>query len=111
MVEYFKISPFDKTDESIKNGGHRFTGFVKDVSYKHEEEFRFLVKQNHEHRTYDFFELALENLKKMNFQVVTHPYMEPWKYSNISNILTAQGLHNILIKSQIPTRRQVFDTP
>jgi hypothetical protein len=110
-VEYFKISPFDPQDEGLKNAGHRFKGFLKDLSYKHEEEFRFLTVQNNNGKTYSFFELSLKNLENLDFFVVTHPYMEPWKYDNIYSILKSKGLEKKLIKSEIPTRRQVFDTP
>lgn len=111
MVEYYKISPFDPNDDALKNAGHRFKGFLKDLSYKHEEEFRFVVMQNNEDKTYDFFELSPEGLSSLDFYIVTHPNMEPWKYNNIHNILTAKGLENKLKKSEIPTRRQVFDIP
>jgi hypothetical protein len=110
-VEYFKISPFDPDDEDLKNAGHRFKGFLKDLSYKHEEEFRFLAVQNNNKKTYSFFELSLKNLKTLDFSVVTHPYMEPWKYNNIYTILQTKGLESKLTRSEIPTRRQVFDTP
>jgi hypothetical protein len=110
-VEYFKVSPFDANDMSIKNCGHRFKGFLKDLSYKHEEEFRFLLMQNNDEKTYSFFELSLDNLKNQDFQIITHPYMEPWKHSNIANILKMSGLEHKLVKSQIPTRQKVFDTP
>lgn len=110
-VEYFKISPFDPDDQSLKNACHRFKGFLKDLSYKHEEEFRFMVVQNNNKKKFSFFELSLKNLEKLDFCIVTHPYMEPWKYDNIYNILKTKGLEKKLIKSEIPTRRQVFDTP
>jgi hypothetical protein len=110
-VEYFKISPFDPNDNDLKNCGHRFKGFLKDLSYRHEEEFRFLMIQNNNDKTYDFFELSLKNLKDMDFYIVTHPYMEPWKHNNIYNILKMRGLEHKLRKSDIPTRQQVFDTP
>lgn len=110
-VEYSKISPFDPEDCSLKNCGHRFKGFLKDLSYKHEEEFRFLLIQNSNDKTYDFFELSLKNLQSLRFCIVTHPYMEPWKHNNIYNILKTKGLQHKLKKSDIPTRSQVFDTP
>lgn len=111
MVEYYKISPFDPNDDSLRNCGHRFKGFLKDLSYKHEEEFRFLLIQNDNDKTYDFFELSLKNLKKLDFCIVTHPYMEPWKHNNIYNVLKTKGLEHKLKKSEVPTRSQVFDTP
>ena len=110
-VEYFKISPFDPADEGLKNAGHRFKGFLKDLSYKHEEEFRFLALQNNYEKTYSFFELSLQNLQDLDFCIVTHPYMEPWKHNNIYNILKTKGLEQKLTRSEIPTRSQVFDTP
>ena len=110
-VEYFKISPFDENDDSLKNCGHRFKGFLKDLSYKHEEEFRFLAIQNNDDKAFDFFELSLSNLHDLDFCIVTHPYMEPWKHNNIFNILKSKGLEHKLVKSEVPTRRQVFDTP
>jgi hypothetical protein len=110
-VEYFKISPYDSNDESIKNCGHKFKGFLKDLSYKHEEEFRFLVIQNHNGKTYNFFELSLNNLQNIDFSIVTHPHMEPWKHTNILEFLKTKGLEHKLVKSEIPTRREVFDTP
>lgn len=110
-VEYFKISPFDPNDEGLKNAGHRFKGFLKDLSYKHEEEFRFIVTQNNNDKTYSFFELSLPNIHEFDFHIVTHPYMEPWKHNNICNILKWKGLENKLMKSEIPTREQVFDMP
>lgn len=110
-VEYFQISPFDAANNSLKNCGHKFTGFLKDLSYKHEEEFRFLVKQNNNTEHFDFFELSLNNLKDLDFTILTHPSMESWKYMNIANILKIQGLDDKLERSQIPTRFQVFDTP
>jgi hypothetical protein len=110
-VEYFKISPFDPNDSGLKNCHHRFKGFLKDLSYKHEEEFRFLVIQNNNDKTYNFFELALKNLQSLDFKIVTHPQMESWKYNNIFNILKAKGFEHKLVKSEIPTRQDVFDTP
>ncbi|MCW3107572.1 MAG: hypothetical protein JWQ09_2078 [Segetibacter sp.] len=110
-VEYFKISPLDPEDEGLKNSGHRFKGFLKDLSYKHEEEFRFLAVQNNDLKTCPFFELSLQNLHDLDFCIVTHPYMEAWKHDNIHNVLKIKGLEHKLMKSEIPTRRQVFDTP
>jgi hypothetical protein len=110
-VEYFKISPFDANDPCLKNAAHQFKGFLKDLSYKHEEEFRFITIQNNYEKTYNFFELSLKDLNDLDFCIVTHPYMEPWKHNNICNVLKSKGLEHKLVKSEVPTRRQVFDTP
>jgi hypothetical protein len=110
-VEYFKISPFDSNDAGLKNARHRFKGFLKDLSYKHEEEFRFLAVQDNSRNTYSFFELSLPNIHDLDFCILTHPNMEPWKHNNICHILKTRGLEKKLMKSEIPTRRAVFETP
>jgi hypothetical protein len=110
-VEYFKISPFDPNDKGLKHAKHRFKGFLKDLSYKHEEEFRFLAVQNSNKNTYSFFELSLPNIHDLDFNILTHPNMEPWKHNNICHILETKGLEKKLVKSEIPTRRAVFETP
>jgi hypothetical protein len=109
-VEYYKLSPFDPDDPSIKNAGHRFTGFFKDLSYKHEEEFRFLLMQSNQRKHYEFYEFSPGNLSKLNFDIIAHPYMEDWKFNNIFNILKIKGIEDKLVRSEIPTRRQIFRT-
>lgn len=108
-VEYFKLSPFDANDESLKNSQHKFSGFIKDLSYKHEEEFRFLLIQENVEKQYEFYEFSPGPLAELQFDIITHPYMESWKFNNISNILKNNGLQDKLMKSEIPTRRQIFE--
>lgn len=108
-VEYFKISPFNPDDNELRNCGHKFKGFIKDLSYKHEEEFRFLLMQKENEKQYEYFEVNLGSLKNLDFIIITHPYMEDWKFNNIYTILKNNGLQDKLTQSVIPTRRQVFD--
>jgi len=110
-VEYFKLSPFDANDTDLKNCSHKFTGFLKDLSYKHEEEFRFLLIQHNQKKHYEFYEFSPGSLKDLDFTIITHPYMEDWKFKNIYNILKNNGLEDKLVKSAILTRKQIFDTP
>lgn len=109
-VEYFKLSPFDPSDEAIKNCQHKYSGFLKDISYKHEEEFRFLLMRSYETDGTGFFEFCPGPLREMDFTVITHPNMEHWKFKNICNILKNIGLDERLVKSQIPTRKQMMDS-
>ena len=109
-VEYFKLSPFDPNDEALKQSKHRFPGFIKDLSYKHEEEFRFLLMQQHNKEQYNFFEFSPGPLKELEFDIITHPYMENWKHKNIQTILENLDLKDKLKKSEIPIRRQIFKT-
>jgi hypothetical protein len=107
-VEYFKLSPLDPNDETLKNSHHKFPGFIKDLSYKHEEEFRFLLMQQHMKKQYSFFEFSPGPLKELDFDIITHPYMEDWKFKNIQTILSNLKLANKLQKSAIPIKRQKF---
>jgi hypothetical protein len=110
-VDYFKITPFEPGDKTLRNCGHRFKGFLKDVSYKHEEEFRFLVFQSGEKKKYDYFEFPFGPLDECSFSIITHPSMEPWKYNNIYKILENKALEDRLARSDIPTRKVLFDIP
>lgn len=109
-VEYYKLAPFDASDISLKNSGHKYTGFIKDLSYKHEEELRFLLMQARQNKHYEFYEFSPGSFKELNFNIIAHPYMEDWKFRNIFNILKNNGLENNLVRSEIPTRRQIFKT-
>jgi hypothetical protein len=107
-VEYFKLSPFDPVDTALKNCGHKYSGFLKDLSYKHEEEFRFLLMQNKETDDHEFYEFSPGPITNLDFNIITHPYMEDWKYNNICLVLKNKGMEHKLLRSQIPTRKQVF---
>ncbi len=109
-VEYFKLAPFDPDDVSLKNSRHKYSGFLKDLSYKHEEEFRFLLMRANNNKPFEFYEFSPGSLKELNFNIIAHPSMEDWKFNNIFNILKNSGLENNLIKSEIPTRKQIFKT-
>ncbi|MDB5191896.1 MAG: hypothetical protein JWQ96_1459 [Segetibacter sp.] len=110
-VEYVNLSPFDPNDTELKNCGHRFKGFIKDLSYKHEEEFRFLLMQKEDKEQYNYFDVSIGDLQNINFTIITHPYMENWKYKNIEMFLQNLGLEDKLKRSEIPTRKRIFDLP
>ncbi len=59
---------------------------------------------------YEFYEFLPGSLKELNFDIIAHPAMEDWKFKNIFNILKNSGLENDLMKSEIPTRKQIFKT-
>lgn len=108
-VEYFKITPPEEI-EAI-NPQHPYKGFLKDISYQHEAEFRFVAIQRDNEKEYTHFEVPLNDLPSLDFSIVTHPSMEPWKYDNILNILKGHHLEKKLCKSTIPTRALIFDNP
>ncbi len=76
-------------------------GFQKDESFKHENEYRFLIKQDLKNFNEDelpHIKLMLNNFKKLKFDLVFHPKMENWKKENIKNVLAALKVHNCTIR-------------
>lgn len=61
-------------------------GFLKDDSFEHEHEFRFMAERN-EHDDGLEYELNIGELKKIDFTIISHPKMEEWKIRNIINVL------------------------
>ena len=76
-------------------------GFQKDLSFVHEKEYRFLIKQDtHSFKEDDipFVKMKIQNFKKLKFDLIFHPKMEPWKKENIKNVIKALVSKNITIK-------------
>ncbi len=76
-------------------------GFQKDLSFEHEKEYRFLIKQDtHSFKEDDipFVKMKIQNFKKLKFDLIFHPKMEPWKKENIKNVIKALVSKNISIK-------------
>lgn len=66
-------------------------GFLKDDSFSHEQEFRFMTERNSGDDTLEY-EVCLGDLKKIDFTVISHPKMEEWKIRNILNVLSCYEL-------------------
>jgi hypothetical protein len=62
-------------------------GFLKDDSFSHEQEFRFMAERNADDDTLEY-EICLGGLKQIDFTVISHPKMEEWKIRNILNVLS-----------------------
>ncbi len=76
-------------------------GFQKDLSFVHEKEYRFLIKQDtHSFKEDDipFVKMKIQNFKKLKFDLIFHPKMEPWKKENIKSVIKALGSKSITIK-------------
>jgi hypothetical protein len=76
----------------------KIIGFQKDLSFEHEKEYRFLIKQDF--HTYveeeiQFVKLKLENFKELKFDLIFNPKMEEWKERNIKSILKSLKVSNI----------------
>ena len=76
-------------------------GFHKDISFEHEKEYRFLIKQDtHNFKEDDipFVKMKIQKFKKLKFDLIFHPKMEPWKKENIKSVIKALGSKSITVK-------------
>jgi hypothetical protein len=82
-VEYADLAATENLDSCI--------GFLKDDSFSHEQEFRFMAERNADDDTVEY-ELNIGDLKKIDFTIISHPKMEEWKIRNILNVLSCYEL-------------------
>lgn len=108
-VSYAKVSPFDPTDyrfDEIKKT-HTCKGFVKDVSFSHEKEFRFIAAAaNHLDTVPEQFILPIGPLNDLEFKIICHPYMDDWKVDNLKKILQKFNLNIEVCRSSLPKKRR-----
>jgi hypothetical protein len=99
-VDYVKL--FQLNDQELEKYNHEFVGFLKDKSYKHEEEFRFIVTQSADvNKEFRGFDLPAGSLRELDFYIITHPKMESWKHENLQKVLMNFSLENKLKRSQV----------
>lgn len=92
---------FNPSDRMKLKDEVRIIGFQKDLSFEHEKEYRFLIKQNtHKFKEDDipFVKMKIEEFKKLKFDFIFHPKMEPWKKENIKSVINALGSKSITVK-------------
>lgn len=88
-VEYKNIWPFDP--EEIYEG--KFNGLKKDRSYRYENEYRFVVVVSPSHiGHYNSFRLPIGNLKDFDVEIITNPFIRPWKINIIKSVLKKYDL-------------------
>jgi hypothetical protein len=99
-VDYIKL--FELTNKELEKYNHEFIGFLKDKSYKHEEEFRFIVTQAAElKKEFRGFDLPSGSLRELEFEIITHPRMESWKHENLQKVLKNFSVEKKLRRSQV----------
>lgn len=99
-VDYTKL--FQLNNQEFEKHNHEFVGFLKDKSYKHEEEFRFIVTQSAElKKEFRGFDLPAGSLRELDFYIFTHPKMESWKHKNLHKVLQSFSLEKKLKRSQV----------
>lgn len=86
-VEYLPLNPFDSNLPLQKR---KYASFKKDLSYKHEQEYRLLIYANQQ-LAYDennnkSYRLPI-NLEKIDLEIICHPLMQKWKRENIHRII------------------------
>ncbi|MCE3282346.1 MAG: hypothetical protein K0Q66_1083 [Chitinophagaceae bacterium] len=85
QVEYADLPQSDHRSSEVD------IGFVKDVSFSHEQEFRFMARRKVEDNALEF-ELCLGDLKRFDFTIISHPLMVEWKIRNLLNVLSCYQL-------------------
>jgi hypothetical protein len=99
-VDYIKL--FHLSNNEFEKYNHEFVGFLKDKSYKHEEEFRFIVTQLADmKKEFRGFDLPAGSLRELDFYIITHPKMESWKHENLQKVLRNFSLERKLKRSQV----------
>jgi len=101
-VEY---QDFRNTDPYLENPIRKIgkVALRKDLSFKHENELRFVLKKRLEKSTTGINSKILD-LATLNFEVVGHPRMSSWKKYNIEQALKKIGLETSFKNSEIKLR-------
>lgn len=98
-MKYDFIMPVNEFE--IKNKNHD-VGFVKDIAYEHENEYRFMIKEILTENKMDSIELPLTDFyQKDSFLVICHPQMENWKVQNLKLLMTKFAIENQVLESEI----------
>ncbi len=81
-------------------------GLRKDVSYRHEEEFRFVIRTKKGEEAMPSIYSRIENLADLNMKVICHPAMPGWKRENIMQMLRDENLERAFALSAISLRKK-----
>lgn len=102
-VIYQDFKKIDTEDESVTVPK---IALRKDESYKHEEEFRFVIRTKKEAGEIDSFVSVIDDINKLKFNVVCHPLMAEWKSNNIKQMLADANLESAFTLSEIRLRKK-----
>lgn len=101
-VCYRDLYPPDPYKNSNNGLPNMYSVNKKDTCYAHEKEFRFVVNRKKPNRKIIGFELNIPKLSTLNFNIITHPKMEDWKYKLLKRLLENYDLNKKMTKSVIP---------
>jgi hypothetical protein len=124
-VDYFKFNDLDKLTDIV--GIHKDPGFFKDLSFKHENEFRIILQTQIEekrpavrnpfvldeqiemvNRMMDVkvIYMTLTRFKSLPFEIVFHPQSSDWHRANVVNVINKFELP---FKTSESTLRDIFN--
>lgn len=99
-VDYVDMWPCDLFEEKRTNIEH--VAFKKDLSYKHENEFRFVIVVKPEcYQKYENFNCNIRDIDIGSFQIFASPFMDSWKYEVLEKMLINHSIENRLTKSKL----------
>jgi hypothetical protein len=81
-------------------------GFLKDSSFSHEQEFRFMARRKANDEALEY-ELCLGDLKRIDFRIISHPKMEEWKIRNLLNVLSCYQLSDKFQPSELGLKNKI----
>lgn len=99
-VDYVDMWPCDLFDN--KKTHIEYVAFKKDLSYKHEDEFRFVIVVKPEcYQKYENFNCNIGDIDIGSFQIFASPFMDSWKYEVLKKMLINHSIENRLTKSKL----------
>ncbi|HRI61053.1 MAG TPA: DUF2971 domain-containing protein [Saprospiraceae bacterium] len=103
FVEYRPITPYDFLNRSSLK--HIFNTYKKDLSYSHENEFRFtaVLKQDKVDDSIFGFELPFEDILS-EIEIIGHPKQPGWIREILNENIKANKINNKIIPSKIKLR-------
>ena len=106
IIDYLKLNPFDP---NLPKQKRRFAAFKKDLSYKHEQEYRLLIFTHPkwtEATNKKFFKFPFD-FEKVKIEIVCHPLMPKWKRKNIEKLAVKIEPEIRVSKSSITLRNNI----
>ena len=99
---------FKKIEESELNSADQVPriSLRKDISFQHENEFRFVIRRKKSKEEFKMFTSTINDLSKMKIRVICHPKMEPWKKNNIKLLLEEANIPKAFTESEIRLRKK-----
>ena len=92
-VKYYELNPVNLTIKSVV----RYIGLKKDVAFDFEKEYRLLILTNNKDFLKNPPSITVDLTKDFlqMIEIVTHPQMDNWRFSNIQNLCNALGVNKI----------------